>query len=88
MRFFRDGILPSYRKKYPKDYVNLPTDVRYNYPEVKSLKWQEKGYTAKINGSGIYAKSSERNDVKIKDGTNINSIMQDMMSVILDKARL
>ena len=68
-------------REYPKVCVNLQTDVRYHY-----LVWRFY-FMARKNESPqkaamrkIMQEYLKSNDISIKNGTDVNAVMRDMMS--------
>ena len=70
---------------YPKDCVNLCTDVRYTYQYGGFFMARRKSDSPqKAALREMMSNYMRDNDVHIKDGTDVNSLMRDMMSVILE----
>lgn len=67
-------IISPQKQEYPKVCVNLHTDVRKkDTPQKSALREMMSSYL-------------KENNVKVKDGTDVNSIMRDMMSIIMEGA--
>ena len=65
---------------YPKDCVNLHTDVRQTYEYGGfDLARRKSDSPQKAALREMMSNYMKENDVHIKDGTNVNSIMRDML---------
>lgn len=70
-------------RDYPKDCVNLQTDVRYNYTVWRYYYGKKKRQPQKAAMRQMMCDYLKNNDVSIKSGTDVNSVMRDMISVFL-----
>ena len=72
--------------EYPKVCVNLQTGVRYNYSVWRFYMARRKSDTPQKAAMREMMQGYLRdNDISIKSGTDVNSIMRDMMSVLFGR---
>ena len=76
-----------YLRDYPKVCVNLQTDVKTELLSMEVIFMsRRKDSPQKAVMRGLMHEYLKNNDISIKNGTDVNSIMQDMMSVLLEGA--
>ena len=69
---------------YPKVCVNLQTDVRSNYSVWRFYYGKKNENPQKAAMREMMRSYLKDNDISIKNGTDVNAVMRDMMSVILE----